>query len=197
VLVSMCAFLTAVLLLTAVRGPHEVTASEEAEYEVLLSVPLAMHEYVLGKTLYFIAQSTIASLPLLVVGAALAPVLSGGSLTKTALFPVAYLLFLAYAETFFQLVIVLRAAAGRSLNYVSYAATAYAVAAIAHSLASRSISPLLLAPALGSGQASCSLLHALSASLAGCRGAGATDPSCVLPARSTGSCIRQALPRER
>ncbi|GEM_PF-2643174 len=148
VLVSTSAFLTAALLLTAVRGPHEVTASEEAEYEVLLSVPLAMHEYILGKTLYFIAQSTIASIPLLVVGAALAPVLSGGSLTRTALFPVAYLLFLAYAETSFQLVIVLRAAAGRSLNHVSYAAAAYAVAAITHSLASRSISPLLLAPAL-------------------------------------------------
>jgi hypothetical protein len=148
VLASTSAFLTAALLLTAVRGPHEVTASEEAEYEVLLSTPLAMHEYVLGKTLYFIAQSTIASLPMLVVGAALAPVLSGGSLAKAALFPAAYLLFLAYAEAFFQLVVVLRAAAGRHLGYLTCAAAAYAVAAAAHSIASRSLSPLLLAPAL-------------------------------------------------
>ncbi|MEM4563661.1 MAG: hypothetical protein QXI55_07030, partial [Thermofilum sp.] len=148
VIASTSAFLTVIVLMTAFRGPHEITASEEAEYELLLSLPLTMPEYVLGKLGYFAAQSLLASTALVVAGVALAPLVTGGSVAKALLFPLAYLLFLLYAETLFQLIVVVRAVSGRRVWAVSAAALAYLAAAAAHSVLTRSLSPLLTAPAL-------------------------------------------------
>ncbi|MEM1516195.1 MAG: hypothetical protein QXW88_01605 [Thermofilum sp.] len=148
VIASTSAFLTVIVLMTAFRGPHEITASEEAEYELLLSLPLTMPEYVLGKLGYFAAQSLLASTALVVAGVALAPLVTGGSVAKALLFPLAYLLFLLHAETLFQLIVVVRAVSGRRVWAVSAAALAYLAAAAAHSVLTRSLSPLLTAPAL-------------------------------------------------
>ncbi|MEM0377284.1 MAG: hypothetical protein QXI90_05875, partial [Thermofilum sp.] len=86
VIASTSAFLTVIVLMTAFRGPHEITASEEAEYELLLSLPLTMPEYVLGKLGYFAAQSLLAGTALVVAGVALAPLVTGGSVAKALLF---------------------------------------------------------------------------------------------------------------
>lgn len=146
VLSSTSVFLTFMVLLAAIRGPHEITASEEAEYEVLLSLPLTMPEYVLGKLGYFVAQSLLASVAILVAGVSLAPLVNGGSVAKSLLLPLAYLFFLMYSEALIQLVIVARAAAGSRVWAVSLAALAYLGAALAHSAAEGAVSPMLTAP---------------------------------------------------
>lgn len=145
VITSTGVFMTVIFLLTAVRGPHEITASEEAEYELLLSLPLSMPEYVLGKLGYFVVQSALASTALIVAGLALAPFTTGGSVVKALFFPVAYFLFLLYAETLFQLVVAVRAALGPRLWVASAVALTYLAIAAAHSALSGSLSPLLTA----------------------------------------------------
>jgi len=144
---STSALLTVTFLLTLIRGRREVAASEEAEHELLLALPLRMGEYVIGKTVYFAIQTLFYSAPVLYIGIPLVYSLAGFSSARAVLLVLAVVALSVYAETLVMLATIARVLSGERpiADVIGYA---YLAASLVHSLLVRDVSPLLVAPSL-------------------------------------------------
>lgn len=144
---STSATLTLAFLLTLIRGRREVAASEEAEHELILALPLTMSEYLVGKTLYFAIQTLLYMVPLVFVSVPLIYTAVDPNPLRPLLLVASIPLIAIYSESLVMLATLLRIASGdRRLPEI--AGYLYLGFSAIHSLLVRQISPLLSWPSL-------------------------------------------------
>ncbi|AKG38465.1 hypothetical protein MA03_03085 [Infirmifilum uzonense] len=139
------ATLTVTIILTLIRGRREIAASEEAEHELLLALPVTMAEYLVGKTLYFSFQTLFYTIPLVFFATPLLYTYVEPSPTRPLIFMLSLPLIALYSETLVMLATLARIALSRTrLPEV----TGYAYLALSgiHSLMLSRLSPLLTLP---------------------------------------------------
>lgn len=145
---TLAAFQALSLAVVGLLPRTELTVSEEAEYEVLLTLPVTMREYVLGRTLHQALQSLAVQLVFLVPGAFYAAVFSAGNAAKVLLLPASFFLYVVFTEVAAGLVNTAKLAMRGKAWALRAAFLAYLVASAAHSAVTGAVSPLLVYPAL-------------------------------------------------
>ena len=138
------AVLTAVLVIDLLRGNLAITVMEEAEYEVLLSQPIDMRTYIVGRSIY---QATMLSL-FSVFYLGMIPLVYelSGSSTKALLFPIALMLMYIYLSAVFALSSAVKIYFKEDRLKVVIPVAAYLGVGAARSLYIFSLSPLITMP---------------------------------------------------
>jgi len=143
---TLAAFQALSLLAVTILPRRDITVSEQAEYEVLLTLPVTMQEYMLGRSLHSVVQSVLVQSVFIVPGAFYAAVYSQGNTLKVALFPAALLLWIIFTESLERLISCIKVATGKdkairgfALAYVLLAALEFAVSRTFHLLTAPTI----------------------------------------------------------
>ncbi len=133
------------VLLSVVRGRNVLVALDEAEYELLLSQPVDMGTYVLGKVIFQVMQSLLFGI-IYMFYAVIAYDMSGGNLAKAAMLPIAIVVLLAFIAIATDLIPVVKVVLGPRARYLELAAYAYTASGVIHSMLTLKLSPILTAP---------------------------------------------------
>ncbi|MEZ0345596.1 MAG: hypothetical protein ABWK01_03515 [Infirmifilum sp.] len=141
------ATLTLTFLLTLVRGRREIAASEEAEHELLLALPVTMSDYLLGKTLYFALQTLFYTIPLVFMAVPLLYSMVGFDVIRPIFLIISLVLAAVYSETVIMLATLLRITSTRQ-GLPELAGYSYLATSLLHSAIIRQVSPLLVWPAV-------------------------------------------------
>ncbi|MCI4408386.1 MAG: hypothetical protein JHC26_04795 [Thermofilum sp.] len=144
---TLAVFQTLTFIAIAMLPRRDITVSEQAEYEVLLTMPVTMQEYMLGRSLHLITQSVLVQSVFLVPGAFYAAAFSAGNTVKVLLFPLALVLWITFSEAFEGLISYVKVATQREKE-IRLFALLYLLTAGAEYLFTRKTPILLKAPAL-------------------------------------------------
>ena len=138
------AVLTAALVVDLLRGNPAITAMEEAEYEVLLSQPIDMRTYMVGRSIY---QATMLSL-FSVFYLGMIPLVYelSGSSTKALLFPIALMSMYVYLSAIFALSSAVKIYFKNDRLKVMIPVAACLGVGAAHSLYTSSLLPIITMP---------------------------------------------------
>ena len=138
------AVLTAVLVVDLLRGNPAITVMEEAEYEVLLSQPIDMRTYMVGRSIY---QATMLSL-FSVFYLGMIPLVYelSGSSTKALLFPIALMSMYVYLSAIFALSSAVKIYFKNDRLKVMIPVAACLGVGAAHSLYTSSLLPIITMP---------------------------------------------------